>query len=122
MGPAMCEHRATLIGSCLRAVLVLLAGVNAAVAQGATDAPAYPSHTIRYIVPYPPGGFNDTLGRIVAQKLHEAWGQPVVVENRPGGGTLTGTDAAAKAPPDGYTLLGVAFPFGANPSIYKNLP
>ena len=55
------------------------------------------------------------MARIFAQKLREAWGVPVVVENRPGGGTLIGNDSVAKAPPDGYTLLGVAFPFGANP-------
>ncbi len=109
-----------------RALLILLLGGTAASAQTAPAAPAdpdhYPSRTIRYVVPYPPGGFNDTLGRIVAQKLSEAWGVPVVVENRPGGGTLIGTESVAKAAPDGYTLLGVAFPFGANPSIYKNLP
>ncbi|ANW05640.1 MFS transporter [Bradyrhizobium icense] len=100
-------------------------GATAASAQTASTpagADSYPNRTIRYIVPYPPGGFNDTLARIVSQKLAEAWGVPVVVENRAGGGTLIGTEAVAKAPPDGYTLLGVAFPFGANPSIYKNLP
>jgi len=93
-------------------------------AQSAAPATSdnYPNKTIRYIVPYPPGAFNDTLGRIVSQKLQDAWGVPVVVENRPGGGTLIGTEAVAKAPPDGYTLLGVAFPFGSNPSIYKHLP
>jgi tripartite-type tricarboxylate transporter receptor subunit TctC len=90
--------------------------------QQPADQDNYPSRTIRYVVPYPPGGFNDTLARIVSQKLSEAWGVPVVVENRPGGGTLIGTESVAKAAPDGYTLLGVAFPFGANPSIYKNLP
>lgn len=108
-----------------RALLVLLLGGTAASAQtGPTpaDQDNYPSRTIRYVVPYPPGGFNDTLARIVSQKLSEAWGVPVVVENRPGGGTLIGSEAVAKAAPDGYTLLGVAFPFGANPSIYKNLP
>ncbi len=108
-----------------RALLFLLLGASAAQAQTAPTAPDpenYPNKTIRYVVPYPPGGFNDTLGRIFAQKLSEAWGVPVVVENRPGGGTLIGTDSVAKAPPDGYTLLGVAFPFGANPSIYKSLP
>ena len=109
-----------------RALLVLLVSATTASAQTAPATPAdpdnYPNRTIRYIVPYPPGAFNDTLGRIVAQKLSEAWGVPVVVENRPGGGTLIGSEAVAKAPPDGYTLLGVAFPFGANPSIYKNLP
>ena len=106
-----------------RAFLCLAFSASAARAQTA-PAPAadYPNKTIRYIVPYTPGGFNDTLGRIVSQKLQDAWGVPVVVENRPGGGTLIGTEAVAKAAPDGYTLLGVAFPFGANPSIYKNLP
>jgi tripartite-type tricarboxylate transporter receptor subunit TctC len=86
------------------------------------DASKYPSHSIKYIVPYPPGAFNDTLARIMSQKLQDAWGVPVVVENRPGGGTLIGNDMVAKAAPDGYTLLGVAFPFAANPSIYKHLP
>jgi tripartite-type tricarboxylate transporter receptor subunit TctC len=108
-----------------RALLFLLLGAACAQAQSTstpTDPDNYPSRTIRYIVPYPPGAFNDTLARIVSQKLGEAWGVPVVVENRPGGGTLIGTEAVAKAAPDGYTLLGVAFPFGANPSIYKNLP
>jgi tripartite-type tricarboxylate transporter receptor subunit TctC len=108
-----------------RVLAVLLAGATAAAAQtvsAPTDPDRYPSRTIRYVVPYPPGAFNDTLARIVSQKLQESWGVPVVVENRPGGGTLIGTEAVAKAPPDGYTLLGVAFPFGANPSIYKSLP
>jgi tripartite-type tricarboxylate transporter receptor subunit TctC len=107
------------------ALLAFFLGAGAASAQTATTPPDpgnYPNRTIRYIVPYPPGAFNDTLARIVSQKLAEAWGVPVVVENRPGGGTLIGSEAVAKAPPDGYTLLGVAFPFGANPSIYKNLP
>jgi tripartite-type tricarboxylate transporter receptor subunit TctC len=107
------------------ALLAFLLGASVASAQTAAtpaDGDKYPNRTIHYIVPYPPGGFNDTLARIVSQKLQEAWGVPVIVENRPGGGTLIGTEAAAKAPPDGYTLLGVAFPFGANPSIYKTLP
>ena len=103
-------------------VLPLLAGVVPAAAQAPAEPKNYPSHALRYIVPYPPGGFNDTLGRVLSQKLQDRWGQPVVVENRPGGGTLIGSDAAAKAAPDGYTLLGVAFPFGANPSIYRKLP
>src|ERR1700710_3117907 len=107
-----------------RALLLLLVGASPVLAQAAStaDPDNYPNRTIRYIVPYPPGAFNDTLGRIFAQKLQEAWGVPVVVENRPGGGTLIGTDSVAKAAPDGYTLLGVAFPFGSNPSIYKSLP
>jgi len=82
----------------------------------------YPDRTIRIVVPYTPGGFNDTLGRIVANKFSEAWGVQTVVENRPGGGTLIGTDAVAKAPADGYTLLVVAFPFAVNPTLYARLP
>jgi tripartite-type tricarboxylate transporter receptor subunit TctC len=82
----------------------------------------FPDKTIRIVVPYTPGGFNDTLGRIVAQKFTDDWGVPAVVENRPGGGTLIGTDAVAKAHPDGYTLLVVAFPFAVNPSLYAKLP
>lgn len=103
------------------AVLLML-GAPAAQAQAPADTGNYPHKTIHYIVPYTPGAFNDTMARIFGQKLSEAWGVPVVVENRPGGGTLIGSEAVAKAAPDGYTLLGVAFPFGANPSIYKKLP
>jgi tripartite-type tricarboxylate transporter receptor subunit TctC len=101
----------------------LLLALSTAAAQAQTpDASKYPTRAIKYIVPYPPGAFNDTLARIVSQKLQEIWGVSVVVENRPGGGTLIGNDLVAKALPDGYTLLGVAFPFGANPSIYRHLP
>src|SRR4051812_9799660 len=82
----------------------------------------FPDKTIRIVVPYTPGGFNDTLGRIVAQKFTEDWGVTAVVENRPGGGTLIGTDTVAKAPADGYTLLVVAFPFAVNPTLYAKLP
>src|SRR4051794_32568669 len=76
-------------------LLLLLVGANLAFAQVAApaDPDSYPNRTIRYIVAYPPGAFNDTLGRIFAQKLQEAWGVPVVVDNRPGGGTLIGSDA-----------------------------
>jgi len=98
--------------ACCALLAFLLRGAAASAQTAATpaDQDNYPSRTIRYVVPYPPGGFNDTLARIVSQKLSEAWGVPVVVENRPGGGTLIGTESVAKAAPDGYTLLGVAFP------------
>ncbi|TKW77148.1 MAG: tripartite tricarboxylate transporter substrate binding protein, partial [Bradyrhizobium icense] len=76
-------------------------------AQTAPGRDGYPNRTIKYIVPYPPGAFNDTLGRIIAHKLQEAWGVSVVVENRPGGSTLIASEAVAKSAPDGYTLLGV---------------
>jgi len=78
---------------------VLAAGSGGAVAQ------AYPVKPVRLIVPYPPGGGNDTLARIFGQKLTEALGQQIVVENRPGAGTIIGTASVARAAPDGYTLL-----------------
>ena len=92
---------------------------------GATNfafADTYPSKTIRIIVPYPPGGFNDTLARTLGQKLTENWTQPVIVDNRPGGGTTIGTNLAAKSAPDGYTLLIVSFAFAVNPALYASLP
>jgi tripartite-type tricarboxylate transporter receptor subunit TctC len=83
---------------------------------------AYPSKAVRMIVPFPAGGSTDIVGRTVAQKLSEMWGQPVVVDNRPGGGTTIGTDAVAKAAPDGYTLLVTPAPFTINPSLLARLP
>ena len=82
-------------------------------------AQAWPSKTIRYIVPFPPGAFNDTLGRTIATDLSKTLGQPVVVDNRPGGNSIIGTEAAAKSPPDGYTLFGAALPFSVIQSLYK---
>jgi tripartite-type tricarboxylate transporter receptor subunit TctC len=82
----------------------------------------YPTKPIKIVVPYPPGGFNDTLGRTLAAKFSEAWGQPAVVENKPGANTLIGSDYVAKSPPDGYTLLVVAFPFAVTPSLIRNMP
>jgi tripartite-type tricarboxylate transporter receptor subunit TctC len=70
-------------------------------AQGAT----YPTKPVRMIVPFPPGGGNDLLARLVGQKLSEMWGQAVVVDNRPGGNTIVGTEALARSAPDGYTLM-----------------
>jgi tripartite-type tricarboxylate transporter receptor subunit TctC len=85
----------------------ILGGLLAAccLAAGAAAAQTYPSKPIRLIVPYPPGGGNDTLARLFGAKLTEAWGQQVVIDNRPGAGTLIGTQLAARAVPDGYTLL-----------------
>lgn len=85
-------------------------------------AQAYPERPIKIVVPYPPGGFNDTLARTLGQKFTDAWGQPAIVENRPGGGTIIGTALAAKAPADGYTLLIVSFAFAVNPSLHSALP
>ena len=82
----------------------------------------YPDKPITIVVPYPPGGFNDTLGRIVGKKLADAWGVTVLVENKPGAGTTIGTNFVARSAPDGYTILVAQFPFAANPYIYKSLP
>ena len=70
-------------------------------------------------MPFPPGAFNDTLARTLAADLPKTLGQPVVVENRPGGNTLIATEMAAKSPPDGYTLFGAALPFSVIQSLYK---
>jgi tripartite-type tricarboxylate transporter receptor subunit TctC len=86
------------------------------------SAQTYPAKPIRIVVPYPPGGFNDTLGRTLAAKFTESWGQPAIVENKPGANTLIGSDFVAKAAPDGYTLLIVAFPFAVTPSLIRNMP
>ena len=102
--------------------MTLCAGVALAPMATLAQAQPYPTKPIRIVVPYPPGGFNDTLGRTLAAKFQESWGQPAVVENKPGGNTVIGTEYVAKAAPDGYTLLVVAFPFSVVPSLYKTLP
>ncbi len=89
------------------------------VAASPVWAQSWPARPLRYIVPFPPGAFNDTLARTLAAELPKTLGQPVVVENRPGGNTIIGTELAAKSPPDGYTLYGAALPFSVIQSLYK---
>ena len=84
-----------------------------------SNAQNWPARPLRYIVPFPPGAFNDTLGRTISAELSKTLGQPMVVDNRPGGNSVIGTEAAAKSPPDGYTLFGAALPFSAIQSLYK---
>jgi len=87
-----------------------------------TSADKYPDKPIRIIVPFAPGGSVDIVARVIGQKLTEAWGQTVVVESRPGAGTMIGTQAAAKADPDGYTLIVVVSNHATNPSLRDPMP
>src|SRR3954469_23176928 len=83
----------------------------------------YPSKPIRLISAYAPGGGNDTMARALAQRLTEAWGQQVIVDNRPGANGLLACEITAKAPPDGYTLLMASISSHAiNPALYKKIP
>ncbi len=86
-------------------VRMLTAGVLMAIAGAVAAQQAYPAKPIRMLVPYPPGGSNNALARIVGQKLGESWGQQVIVDNRPGGNTIIGSEALVKSAPDGYTLM-----------------
>jgi tripartite-type tricarboxylate transporter receptor subunit TctC len=95
--------------------VALAAFASTAVAQ------TYPTKPIRWIVGYTPGGTADMLARAVGQKIGEAWGQQVIVENRPGAGTNIGTEVAAKAPPDGYTLFMPTVANAINPTLYPKL-
>jgi len=110
----------------IRCVLALLAIVAAAVAAPFTfaqGAATYPAKPVRLVVPFPAGGTTDILARAVAQRLSEAWGRQVIVDNRPGAGGNIGSDLVAKAAPDGYTLLmGTVGTHAINPSLYKNMP
>ena len=101
----------------LIAALVLAASIGGAHAQ------AFPSRTLRVIVPQPPGGGFDLVARVLAEGLAVELGQSVIVENRPGGGTVIGTDAVAKADPDGHTiLLGASANLVFSAGLYRNLP
>src|SRR5258705_3082504 len=97
--------------------LAMLAGLPA-FAQ-----PAYPSRTIKMIVPYPAGGTTDFLGRLVADQLKAGLGATVIVENKPGAGTTLGAEQVARAEPDGYTLLmATSTTLAINKTLYKKLP
>ena len=102
----------------------LLAGALCLPAAGAAaaDAAPYPSRPVRMIVPYAPGGGADTLARYIGQALGDSFGQSFVIDNRVGGGTIIGSELAAKAPPDGYSIIMVASTHAVVSSLYKSLP
>jgi tripartite-type tricarboxylate transporter receptor subunit TctC len=100
-----------------------LAGLAAALLVARPVAAAqFPDRSVRIIVPFTPAGQTDIIARLVAQRLQEAWGKPVVVENRPGGNALIGADAVAKSAPDGHTLLAVTLTHAINASLFPQAP
>lgn len=105
-------------GALLLAFALMVLGPALSMAQS-----AYPTRTVKLVVPFPPGGPLDATGRLLAQRLTEAWGTPVVVENKPGAGGNIGADMVAKSPPDGYTILmGALSTHAVNPSLYPKMP
>ena len=110
------RHALPRVAGAVLAVIVLGALLSTAGAQG------FPSKPVKIVVPTGAGGITDIIARIVAHKLTETWGQQVIVDNRPGAGGMIGSDAVAKAAPDGHTLLMVFPSHPVNPSLYAKLP
>src|SRR3954463_13713227 len=103
----------------MRLALTLLLACAAVAAQAQT----WPAKPVRIVVAYPPGGGIDVMARQIAEKLPGMWGEPVVVENKPGANTIVATEAVAKSPADGYTvLLTTDATFSINPHLYAKLP
>jgi Uncharacterized protein conserved in bacteria len=115
------RHRLGSIGTCIGIVAFTLATITSASAQ---ENPAkYPTRAIHIIVGFTAGGGNDIIARIIGQKLSESLGQPVVIENKPGGGSIVATEYVAKSAADGYTLLiGASGAMAVNPAVYSKLP
>jgi tripartite-type tricarboxylate transporter receptor subunit TctC len=115
------QRRHSLIGTYF--VLGALAAIAITAASAQEDASKYPTRPIHIIVGFTPGGGNDIIARIVGQKLSESLGQPVIIENKPGGGAIVATEFVAKSEPDGYTLLvGASGAMAINPAVYAKLP
>lgn len=109
-------------GAALETLLVATA-VGLALTAAEAAAQSFPSHPVKLVVPFPPGGSLDNVGRLIAQKLSDMWGQSVVVENKPGAGGNIGADFVAKSPPDGYTVvMGALSTHAVNPSLYPSMP
>ena len=107
----------------MRRIFAAVAVLLAAIASAAALAQAYPAKPVKLVVPFPPGGNVDTIGRLMAQKLTDAFGQQVFVENRPGGAGIIGAEAVAKSPPDGYTIfVGTSGALSSAPALQPKLP
>ena len=109
-------------GGHMRRMLKLGAALLGGLFWGLPAQADYPDRTIKLVVPFPPGGGVDLVARLVGQGLAEALGQPVIIENKPGGGTLMGTDHVAKSAADGYTLVLASFAHAVNPSLQAKMP
>lgn len=109
----------TPMGHSMKAFAGAVLSVALASSAAAAEVQRYPVKPIRLVVPFTPGGSNDLVGRVIAQRLNEAWGQPVIVDNRPGGGSTIGIEAVVRAAPDGYTLLTTSGGIAINVSLYK---
>ena len=106
----------------IRTVVAIACVLSGGIAAG-QGASGFPSRPMRIVVAFPPGGSNDILARIVAQRMSETWNQPVVVENRPGANTIIAVEQVIKSPPDGHTLLvGASSTYTINPQTYAKLP
>jgi len=103
-------------------VVTALAILYPSAGAGAASADAFPTRPLRMIVPFPAGGGTDLIARLIAQKLSEAWNQPVIVDNRAGGGSVIGSEIVARSSPDGHTLLLTANPHTSNPALHPALP
>ena len=108
-----------LVGAGIAATVAVALAASGAAAQSVDK---YPEKPIKIIVPFAPGGSTDILARVLGQKMTESWGQPVIVETRPGAATMIGTQAAAKAEPDGYTLIIVVSNHTTNPALNATMP
>ncbi len=106
----------------LKAIAAIAGLTNAAGAAAQSAGSGYPSREIRFIVPFPPGGGNDILARMLGPKMAEAFGKPVVIDNRPGAGGNLGTDQAARSPADGYTIVIASNQVTINPGLGQKLP
>jgi tripartite-type tricarboxylate transporter receptor subunit TctC len=106
----------------MKKVATLAIAAIASISAPVTAADVFPSRPVRLIVPYPAGGPNDVLARMLAGKLGEAWGQQVVIDNRPGAGGNLAVEVASRASPDGYTMILPAMAYAVNPSLYTKVP